>query len=197
MVRKSKGSRVEIRLPAELKRAKRGPSVMLPKDLGLIIGYTCLGKGSVVVEAGAGSGFSGIVLGRIARKVVSYERKEEFAKLAQENCRRAGLKNVKVRPADIIDGIKEKDVDLVLLDMPGADKAVGHAHGALKAGGHVVGYLPNVEQAKEFYLECEKEGFAPVFMLEGIVREYEVRDFGVRPKHVGLLHTGYLVFGRK
>ena len=197
MVRKGKSSRVEIRLPPVLKKAKRGPSVMLPKDLGLIIGYTCIGKDSVVVEAGAGSGFSGIVLGRIARRVVSYERKEQFAKLAQENCLHAGLKNVKVKLADIIDGIKEKDVDLVMLDMPEAEKALEHAHKALKAGGHVVGYLPNVEQAKEFYLTCEKEGFAPVFMLEGIVREYEVRDFGVRPKHVGLMHTGYLVFGRK
>ena len=195
MVRK--GGRVEVRLPSLLKKMKRGPSVMLPKDLGLIVGYTCLGKDSVVVEAGAGSGFSGIMLGRIAKKVVSYERKEEFAKLAQENCMRTGVKNVKVKLADIIDGIKEKNVDLVLLDMPEAEKVVGHAYKALEGGGHIVGYLPNVEQAKEFYLECEETGFAPVFMLEGIVREYEVREFGVRPKHLGLMHTGYLVFGRK
>ncbi|HNT61195.1 MAG TPA: hypothetical protein PKJ97_04430, partial [Candidatus Bilamarchaeaceae archaeon] len=91
---------------------------------------------------------------------------------------------------------EERDVDLVTLDMPGAEQALASAHAALKEGGYCVGYLPNVEQAKAFFLEAQKS-FREVFMLEGIVREYEVRDFGVRPSHIGLMHTAYLVFARK
>ncbi|MDD2655307.1 MAG: methyltransferase domain-containing protein [Candidatus ainarchaeum sp.] len=187
---------LEVRVPHMLRRLKRGPSVMLPKDIGMIIAYTCLGKDSLVVDAGAGTGFNAIMLGRIAKKVVSYERREEFAKLAAENVKSLGMKNVRVRNTDIMNGIEEKDIDLVTLDMPESEKVVPLAHAALKAGGHCVGYLPNIEQAKEFYMEAQKS-FREVFMLENMVREYEVRDFGVRPKHVGLMHTAYLVFARK
>ena len=42
-----------------------------------------------------------------------------------------------------------------------------------------------------------KKYFKKVFTLENIIREYAVRDFGVRPVHQGLLHTAYLVFARK
>ena len=188
---------LEIRLPKLLKDMKRGPAVILPKDIGMVISYTGIGKTSKVVEAGAGSGFATIVLGNIVKSIVSYERNPEFCELAKKNVERAGLKNAKIKLGDVHAGIKEKGVDLVLLDMPEAEKAVLHAFGALAEGGHLVGFLPNMEQAKEFYLECEKTGFRELFMLESIVREYEVREYGVRPKHIGLTHTAYLVFALK
>jgi len=52
------------------------------------------------------------------------------------------------------------------------------------------------EQAKALHLECQKQ-FAGVFTMECIMREFEVRDFGFRPAHFGLMHTAYLVFARK
>lgn len=187
---------LQVRVPHMMRRLRRGPSVMLPKDVGMIISYTCVGKDSLVVDAGAGTGFNAIMLGRIAKKVVSYERREDFAKLAAENVKSLGMRNVKIKNKDILNGIEEKDADLVTLDMPESEKAIPLAHAALKEGGHCVGYLPNVEQAKEFYMGAQKL-FREVYMLESIVREYEVRDFGVRPKHIGLMHTAYLVFARK
>jgi len=196
MVRKKRAG-PEIRFPPILSNMKRGPAVIIPKDLGMVISYTGLGKTSKVVEAGAGSGFATIVLGNIAKNVVSYERKKEFAELVKDNVKKAGLKNVKVKTADVLEGIKEKGVDLVLLDMPEAQNAVKHAYLALAKGGYLVGFLPNMEQAKEFYLTAEKAKFDEVFMLESIVREYDVRIYGVRPKHVGLTHTAYLVFAQK
>ncbi|MCP4646538.1 MAG: methyltransferase domain-containing protein [bacterium] len=189
---------VEIRFPQILKGMKRGPAVIIPKDIGMVVSYTGIGKKSKVVEAGAGSAFATIVLGNIVKSVVSYERNEEFCKLAKKNVEKAGLKNVKIKKGDLLEkGIREKEVDLVLLDMPEANKAVGHAYKALVKEGHLVGFLPNVEQARDFYLACEENEFSDVFMLESIVREYEVRVYGVRPKHVGLTHTAYLVFARK
>jgi len=71
------------------------------------------------------------------------------------------------------------------------------AHNALVSGGYLVGFLPNLEQAKEFFLAAEAAKFSDVFMIESIVREYDVREYGVRPKHVGLTHTAYLVFAQK
>jgi tRNA (adenine57-N1/adenine58-N1)-methyltransferase catalytic subunit len=196
MARK-KGQGLEIRFPQILKGMKRGPAVIIPKDIGMVISYTGIGKKSKVVEAGAGSGFASIVLGNIVKSVVSYERNAAFCGLAKKNVENAGLKNVKIKKADILEGIKEKGVDLVLLDMPEAQNAAGHSYKALAKDGYLVGFLPNMEQAKEFYFACEKNKFSDVFMLESMVREYDVRIYGVRPKHVGLTHTAYLVFARK
>lgn len=53
---------LKMRVPPLMRKLKRGPSIMLPKDIGLIVGYTCLGKDSVVVDAGAGTGFNSIML---------------------------------------------------------------------------------------------------------------------------------------
>ncbi len=194
---KRKNSSPEIRFPPVLSGMKRGPAVILPKDIGLVISYTGIGKNSKVVEAGAGSGFATVILGNIAKSVVSYERNKDFAEIAEKNVSRANLKNVKIKNSDILLGIKEKKVDLVLLDMPESSKALSSAYSALAKDGHVVGFLPNMEQAKEFYLTSEKTGFSNVFMLECIVREYDVRTYGVRPKHIGLTHTAYLVFAQK
>jgi tRNA (adenine57-N1/adenine58-N1)-methyltransferase len=68
-----------------MRNLKRGPQVVLPKDFGMVAAFTGIGKKSVVVDAGAGSGFLAVALGNIAKSVVTYERREEFAKLAERN----------------------------------------------------------------------------------------------------------------
>ncbi len=187
----------EFHFPPIFKKLKRGgPAIILPKDSGTIIAYAGITRDSVVVEAGAGTGFLTVALANVAKELISYEFKEEFAKLASDNVNRAGLSNVKIKHADITLRIEEKDVDAIVLDMQHAEKAVKLAYDALKKDCYCVGYLPNIEQAKDFYLECIKY-FSEVFMLESIVRDFEVRDFGVRPKHWGLTHSAYLVFARK
>jgi tRNA (adenine57-N1/adenine58-N1)-methyltransferase catalytic subunit len=180
-----------------LRKLKRGPQVVLPKDIGMIIAFTGVGKTSKVVDAGAGSGWLAISLGNVAKSVVAYERREEFADLAKKNVERAGLKNVKVKVEDVLSGISEKGVDLVTLDLADSDQVVKHAFGALKPGGYVVGYLPHAEQVRRFVSECEKTGFDEIFTLECIVREMLVREQGFRPENVGLTHTAYLTFARK
>lgn len=180
-----------------LKKLKRGPAIIQPKDIGLIVGHTGIGKESVCVDAGAGSAFLTCALANIAKKVYAYEKKPEFFELAKKNIERAGLANVELKNQDIFKGIEEREVDLITLDLPDAEKAVASAYTALKEGGWCVGYLPNVEQAKDFYIACHTAGYAEIFMIESIVREYEVREYGVRPMHIGLTHTAYLVFGRK
>jgi len=187
----------EFHFPSVFKKLKRGgPAVVLPKDTGMIIAYANINRDSRVFECGAGTGFLTVALARVAKEVVSYEQKEEFVKLASDNVKLAGLFNVIVKHNDIFNGIEDGEFDAIVLDMQHAEKGVETAHTALKKDCFLAGYLPNVEQAKDFYIECQKH-FSEVFMLESIVREYEVRDFGVRPKHWGLMHSAYLVFARK
>jgi tRNA (adenine57-N1/adenine58-N1)-methyltransferase len=188
-----------IMWPENMRKLKRGPAVVLPKDFGLIAAYAGIGRESVVIDAGSGSGWLAVQLGRIAKKISSYETRPDFASLASENAKRAGLGNVSVKLRDVIrDGFEEKgEADLVCLDMADSDKALVHAAAALKDGGAVVGYLPHAEQLKAFVLAGKAAGFGDWYCIEGIVREMLVREAGVRPANMGLMHTGYLAFGRK
>ena len=186
-----------MRLPSHYSRLKRGPQVILPKDIGIIIAYTGIGKGSVCVDAGTGSGWLAVSLGRICKSVVSYDVREDFLKIADRNVKGEGLDNVLLKNADVMEGIEEKDVDLVTLDMPDSEKALRNAHGALKAGGYVVGYLPHTEQVKRFVEELEQLGFSNITSMEVIARDMLVRKEGTRPSTKGVWHTGYLVFAQK
>ena len=187
-----------IFFPELLRKCKRGPQVVLPKDIGVILANSSVGKNSVAVDAGAGSGWLAISLANIAKRVVSYEWREEFAELAEKNAKRAGVEgSLEIRRKNVLDGIDERDVDLVTLDLADSDKAVPHAAAALRKGGMVFGYLPHVEQARKFFEACTAAGFADVQMLETINRSYLVREAGVRPENTGLTHTAYLVFATK
>ncbi len=185
--------------PEFTKKLKRGPQVVLPKDAGAIIAYAGIGRDTKVLDAGAGSGWLAVQLGRVAREVVSYEVREDFFKLAEENVKRAGLANVvSVRLRDIIkDGFDEKEADVVCLDFANSDQAVPAGAAALKEGGILVGYLPHAEQLKAFVLAGQANGIGGWFCIEMNVREMLVRPAGVRPANVSLSHTGYLAFGKK
>jgi len=186
-----------MHFPELLLKLKRGPQVILPKDIGMILAFSGAGKETFAVDAGAGSGWLAVSLGNVCKKVVSYERRPEFAEMASGNVKRAGLSNVEIRQKDVFEGIEEKEVDLVTLDLADAEKAVPHAAGALKQGGVLVGYLPHVEQVKRFVDACNASGLKDVFTLEAMVRQYLVREQGIRPENTGLWHTAYLVFAKK
>lgn len=181
-----------------MRKLKRGPQIVLPKDFGVIAAFTGIGRQSVAVDAGAGSGFLAISLANICKKVITYEIREEFAELTKKNIWRAGLKNARVKIADVFEGISERNVDLVTLDLADSDKVVVHAVQALKPGGFIVSYLPHVEQVKKFVdaVRAANE-FEEPFVIESIVREMLVREEGFRPETKGLLHTAYLAFARK
>lgn len=180
-----------------LAKLKRGPQVMLPKDIGLVLAFSGVGRESVVVDAGAGSGFMATSLGNVCKKVFTYEKRPEFAKLARQNITRAGLGNIEIKEKDVFEGIDESEVDLVMLDLAEAEKAVAHAAKALKKGGCIVGYLPHAEQVTAFVKALNENGFESIFTLESIVREMLVRERGFRPDNTGLTHTAYLTFAKK
>lgn len=187
----------DFHFPPLLKRCRRGgPAVTHPKDAGMVVGYTGIGKNSSVVELGSGSGFMTIQLANIVGKVVTYEKRKEFRELAMHNVEKAGLDNVEFKLRDVFDGIDERDVDLIFCDIAEPEKIADMMHGALKEGGFVAAHCLNIEQAKALHLALEGK-FKKVFTVDCTVREYDVRDFGTRPKHFGLMHTAYLVFAKK
>lgn len=180
-------------IPESYRRLKRGPQVILPKDIGVIIAYTGVGKNSVCVDAGTGSGWLAVSLARICKQVTSYDLREDFMKIAERNMRSEGLDNLVLKLGDVTKRIEEKGVDLVTLDLPGSDKAVRNAYKALKQNGYICGYLPHMEQVKSFVSKLEKYRFRNVVVLEIIARDMLVRKEGTRPstKGYGTLHTSH------
>jgi len=180
------------------KKMKRLPQIIMPKDAALILAYTTAEPSSVVVDAGCGSGFLAIFLANYVKpgKMVTYEINKQFAKVAKENIKNSGLKNVKLKMKDARRGIDEKKVDLVVLDMQYCEKVVKHAYKSLKSGGWLVVYSPYIEQVKKVMKEINKMNFTQIKTVENIVREWQVRDHTL-PMRSGIMHTGFLTFARK
>lgn len=183
--------------PRLYKKLKRGPQVILPKDIGTILAFSEVSKDSVCVDAGTGSGWLAVSLARVAKHVYSYDLRPEFIGIAEKNKEILKLDNIDFINKDITKGIAQKDVDIVTLDMPSSEKALSPAKKALKPGGVVVGYLPHTEQVKRFVDRLNKLGFIDIYAVETIMRDLLVRDEGVRPTTKGIWHTAYLVFAKK
>lgn len=179
----------------------RGPQVLGPKDLAVILFEADVHPGARVIEGGAGSGALTVALAHAvgpSGRVTSYEMREESLRLARANVARAGLADrVDFRALDVRAGFSERDADAVLVDIPDPWAAVPPAWEALRACGHLATFSPNMEQVKETVAAIRAKPFVDVRTIELIEREMEVRDVGVRPSFAPLGHTGYLTFARK
>ncbi|MEA1925432.1 MAG: tRNA (adenine-N1)-methyltransferase [Candidatus Altiarchaeota archaeon] len=190
------GRRFSVLEPGKLdyiRKAKRGPQSVTLKDLGLITAHTCISSGSRVVDAGTGSGIMAMYLSNIIypQKLVTYEIREDFARIAEGNFRKAGIENVELRMNDIYEGIVEKELDLITLDLPEPWRVVEHARESLKPGGYLVSYSPSISQSKRLS-DC-LEGFRSETM-ECLSRNWNMET--VRPHSRMLGHSGFLSFAR-
>lgn len=179
-----------------LRKAKRGPAVILQKDAAMIVANTGLAPGWKVIDAGSGSGFLALFLGNLGCEVHTYEKEEKFYKIAKKNIDNSGF-NIKIYNKDITKGIKEKNIDLVTLDMQNPEKAIPLAVKVLKTDGFIAVYSMHVEQMKKVIKTLEKYKFKDVKTVENFQVEWQsVKNF-TRPKTWLLGHTGFLTFGRK
>jgi len=142
------------------RKIKRAPQIIPLKDLGTIITETGIGKESVVVDAGSGSGALALFLANIAKKVVSYEIRKDFATIAADNVKFLKLKNIAIKNKDIYKGIDEKNVDVVTLDLPEPWKALEAAEKALKTGGFIFSYSPTIPQVSDFVTAAVKKSIS-------------------------------------
>jgi len=184
-----------------LQKLRRVPQIMLPKDAAQIVAHTGVGPGDLVVDAGAGSGSLAIFLGNLVKpngRVVSYEVREDFKRVADANIQMTGLSDiVSVKLKDVYDGIDERDVDLVTLDLPQPERVLPHAELALKPGGHLAVFSPCIEPIQRLYVELPKYRFTHHRTMECLIREFEVGPGATRPSTRMIAHTGYLTFARR
>jgi tRNA (adenine57-N1/adenine58-N1)-methyltransferase len=189
-------------------RALRGPDLfnhlertgapMMPRDIGLILGHTGISGGDRVLDAGTGTGVLSAYMGRAGAEVVTYERNPDFAAVARENMKMAGVADhVEVRTGDLTDHREElSGFDCLTLDTGDAATVVAHAPDLVVPGGFVAVYSPFVEQTREAVEAAREAGLEGIETLETIQRRMDFDARGSRPSTAGVGHTGYLTFAR-
>ncbi len=179
-------------------KMKQGPQIIPIKDIAKIVAFTGINSSSVVLEAGTGSGKLCCFLANIAKKVYSYEIRDDFFNIAKKNIEFLGLKNVVLKNKNIYDGVSEKGIDLAVFDLPEPWKAIAPVKNALKPGAFLVSYSPAVPQVMDFVDAVKNDkDFIYLTTFEIIEREWEVNARKVRPKSQPIGHSGFLSFSRK
>jgi tRNA (adenine57-N1/adenine58-N1)-methyltransferase len=181
-------------------RMPRGAQVIYPKDLGPILLMGDIGPGDRVLESGVGSGALSMTLLRAGAEVVGYELREDFAARAVGNVTAflgpevAGRYRVELR--DCYEGIDERGLDRVVLDLPEPWQVVKHAQVALRPGGILVAYTPSITQAAQLREALAESDFELAETVEHLRRTWHVEGQSVRPDHRMVAHTGFLTSAR-
>lgn len=182
----------------KFKKIKRGPQIITLKDIGTIIAETGINKNSTVLDAGGGSGSLSCFLANICKRVYCYEIRKDFIKIIEENKKLLELKNLTVKNKDITEGITEKNLDLITLDLPEPWQVIPQAEKALKPGAFLVAYLPTITQVTGFVnqIKSSKKIFY-LKTLENLQRNWIINNKIVRPDFQMLGHTGFIIVARK
>ncbi len=178
----------------------RGAQVMYAKDCALIGALADIKPTDRIVEAGTGSGALTLFLCRQASQgmVYTYEIREDFAKIAEENLKRWGAQNFLLKIKDISEGIDEEDVDKVILDLPEPWKVLQAVKKALRPGGCFASFLPTILQVHRLVMTLrEIGGFSQIRVQEVLVRPWVIEERIARPELRMVAHTGFLVVARR
>jgi len=177
---------------------RRQAQIMTIKDLGYIIAKTGMGKDSVIIEAGAGSGGCVCMMARIAKQVYSYDVNQDNLDLAQKNARDLGLDNIEFSIGDVYEEIPAKEADVIILDVTEPWRAIENAYGSLKMGGFLVSYSPCITQTQEFINGIRKtKNFLIDKNIDILERLWAVDGKKVRPVSGSISHTGFISIVRK
>lgn len=186
----------------------RGAAVVYPKDAAQIVAIADIFPGARVLEAGAGSGALACSLLRAVGpggRVVSYERREDFADVARTNVERffGGVpEQWSLTVGDLASYPEGPDYDAttdrVVLDMLAPWELVPVVARALAAGGVICAYVATTTQLSRM-VETLREhgGFTEPDALETLLRGWHVDGLAVRPEHRMVGHTGFLVTSRR
>ncbi|HZR50797.1 MAG TPA: tRNA (adenine-N1)-methyltransferase [Streptosporangiaceae bacterium] len=181
---------------------RRGAAVVYPKDAAQIVAMADVFPGARVLEAGAGSGALSCWLLRAVGpegSVVSFERRPDFAEIAQRNVAEffgAAPDTWKLVCGDLDPG--PGDFDRVVLDMLAPWDQAETAAAALLPGGLACCYVATTTQLSRTVETFRAHGgFDEPAAWESMVRGWHVEGLAVRPEHRMVGHTGFLVTARR
>ena len=195
----------------------RGAAVIYPKDAAQIVAMADIFPGARVLEAGAGSGALSCWLLRAVGtdgRLVSYERRADFAGIAQGNVERffGGPQprwELRVgefgrdtpigdEPFDRDTPIGDEPFDRVVLDMLAPWECIGTVAQVLLPGGVLACYVATVTQLSAIVEAVRGHGgFDEPAAWESLTRGWHADGLAVRPEHRMVGHTGFLVTARR
>ncbi|MCR2818598.1 tRNA (adenine-N1)-methyltransferase [Microbacterium sp. zg.Y1090] len=186
----------------------RGAAIVYPKDAAQILAQADIFPGATVVEAGVGSGALSLWLLRAlgpAGRLVSFERREEFAEVARANVETflgALPENWDVVVGDLVESLaaaaEAASVDRVVLDMLAPWECIDAVAEALTPGGVVLCYVATATQLSRVAEYIRGTGlFTDPEASETMVRGWHVEGLAVRPDHRMVAHTGFLLTARR
>ncbi len=187
----------------------RGAAVVYPKDAARIVGLADLGSGSRVLEAGVGSGALTCSLIRTVGcegSVVSIERRDDFAAVAEENvCRWFGgypdswsVLVTDLAIWDVGESVSAHgDFDAAILDMLAPWECLDTVARALRPGGALVVYVATTTQLSRTIETLRlKDVWTEPRAEETLLRTWHLDGLSVRPDHKMNGHTGFLISTR-
>jgi tRNA (adenine57-N1/adenine58-N1)-methyltransferase len=186
-----------------VKKMERKSAIIHPKDIGIILVWADIYPGLRVVEAGSGSGALLLALARTVGgqgEVISYDTREDLQEVGRKNILRfLGESNqVKFKIGNICEGIDERDVDRIILDIPTPWEAIETVKKSLRSGGIVLSYLPTIIQSEKLVKTLEADGnFFLHETMEFILRPWNIDGLSVRPQHRIIGHTGFITVARR
>ena len=182
----------------------RGATVVYPKDAAQIITMGDIHPGATVVEAGAGSGALTLSLLRAVGEqglVSSYERRPEFARVAEANVATffGGPHPAwRLTVGDIVDTLTDTEVDRVVLDLLAPWECLGVVGEALRPGGVLTCYVATTPQLSRLAESLRAHGgFTEPAAWETVERGWHLEGLAVRPEHRMVAHTGFLLTTRR
>jgi tRNA (adenine57-N1/adenine58-N1)-methyltransferase len=194
-------------------KMRKGSQIIYPKDIAAILMLADIFPGAKVLEAGIGSGALTMALLQAVGKdgtVVSYERRREFLEIAQSNIEtffgtvasagREGSGELIVKEKDVYDGIEERELDRILLDLPEPWRVLKHVEESLRSGGILLCYNPTVLQIYKLSRRLElkyERSFRVMNIYEIGMRGWEIKGRSMRPEHRMIAHTGFIFVARK
>lgn len=182
----------------------RGAAVIYPKESARIVMAAGLRPGSLVLEAGAGSGAlscSLITAVGPAGLVVSCERRADFAEVARSNVERwfHGLPgNWDLRVGDLRDVAGEGTYDAMVLDLLDPWEHLDLAARLVRPGGVLICYVATTTQLSRTAEDLRSTGcWTEPRAEESLVRTWHLEGLAVRPDHRMIGHTAFLLITRR
>jgi len=182
----------------------RGATVVYPKDAARIVGLMNLHPGDRIAEAGVGSGaLTCSLLKAVGSQghLTSFERREEFAKIAEANVRTwfgEQPPQWTLVLGDLAHTLQERELDAVVLDMLAPWECLEAVADSLRPGGVFVGYVATTTQLSTLVESMRVTGvWTEPRAEESMLRTWHLDGLSVRPDHRMNGHTGFLVTARR
>ncbi len=175
----------------------RGAQIIYPKDIAAMLGELSLQPGLRILEAGFGSGALTMGMLSYGVKVVTVEKREDFASRGRKNVESflplELSANLTVVHGDVVEVELEGLFDRIALDLLDPWLVIPRLRSLLVDNGRVVIYVTNINQVQEAVRTLRSNAFIVDSVKEILERSWVVNGDVVRPEQKMVGHTGFII----